>query len=307
MTDASRGGAAGAAPAPSRHEHDVTGDQRSRRGSTAASSTGGRPSPSSAPARSAARPRACGRAREALADRPAALRFRDLEVSVPTLTVLAHRRLRPLPRAQRAARARPLGRRDDQRIARRLPARRAARRELVGDLRALVREVHTPLAVRSSSLLEDALAHPFAGVYATKMIPNNQPDPDDPLPQAGRGDQVRLRLDLLPRGARLHARRPASRRSEEKMAVIVQEVVGAPARRPLLPGHRPAWPARATSTRPGTRGPPDGVVNLALGLGKTIVDGGLSWTYSPAYPRGAAAVQLARATCSSRPRPSSGR
>ena len=46
--------------------------------------------------------------------------------------------------------------------------------ELVGDLRGLIEQVHTPLAIRSSSLLEDALAHPFAGVYATKMIPNNQ-------------------------------------------------------------------------------------------------------------------------------------
>ena len=48
--------------------------------------------------------------------------------------------------------------------------------ELLGDLCALVRQVHTPLAVRSSSLLEDALNQPFAGVYATKMIPNNQHD-----------------------------------------------------------------------------------------------------------------------------------
>ena len=45
----------------------------------------------------------------------------------------------------------------------------------VGDLRALIADVHTPLAIRSSSLLEDALQHPFAGVYATKMIPNNEP------------------------------------------------------------------------------------------------------------------------------------
>jgi phosphoenolpyruvate synthase/pyruvate phosphate dikinase len=50
--------------------------------------------------------------------------------------------------------------------------------DLVGDLRALIEHVHTPLAVRSSSLLEDALLHPFAGVYGTKMIPNNQPDVD---------------------------------------------------------------------------------------------------------------------------------
>jgi hypothetical protein len=49
--------------------------------------------------------------------------------------------------------------------------------ELVGDLRALTEEVRSPLAIRSSSLLEDALFRPFAGVYATKMIPNNQADP----------------------------------------------------------------------------------------------------------------------------------
>lgn len=48
--------------------------------------------------------------------------------------------------------------------------------ELVGDLRALISHVHTPLAIRSSSLLEDAMQEPFAGVYGTKMIPNNQPE-----------------------------------------------------------------------------------------------------------------------------------
>ena len=50
--------------------------------------------------------------------------------------------------------------------------------ELLGDLRALIEQVKTPLAIRSSSLLEDALDRPFAGVYGTKMIPNNQFDPD---------------------------------------------------------------------------------------------------------------------------------
>jgi hypothetical protein len=50
--------------------------------------------------------------------------------------------------------------------------------ELLGDLWDLVRHSHAPLAVRSSSRLEDALQHPFAGVYETKMIPNNQPDPE---------------------------------------------------------------------------------------------------------------------------------
>ena len=50
--------------------------------------------------------------------------------------------------------------------------------EVLGDLRALISEVHVPLAVRSSSMLEDAMFEPFAGIYGTKMTPNNQPDAD---------------------------------------------------------------------------------------------------------------------------------
>ena len=49
---------------------------------------------------------------------------------------------------------------------------------VIGDLRGLIEKIHTPLAIRSSSLLEDAMYQPFAGVYGTKMIPNNQPSPD---------------------------------------------------------------------------------------------------------------------------------
>ena len=48
--------------------------------------------------------------------------------------------------------------------------------EILGDLRALISQVNTPLAVRSSSMLEDAMHEPFAGIYGTKMTPNNQPD-----------------------------------------------------------------------------------------------------------------------------------
>jgi len=50
--------------------------------------------------------------------------------------------------------------------------------DVLGDLRALIENVHSPLAIRSSSLLEDAQHEPFAGIYGTKMIPNNQYDPD---------------------------------------------------------------------------------------------------------------------------------
>ena len=74
----------------------------------------------------------------------------------------------------------------------------------------------TPLAIRSSSLLEDALERPFAGVYATKMIPNNQFDRGHSISPADRGDQVRLRVDILSRSARLHPdNRTRSQRRED--------------------------------------------------------------------------------------------
>ena len=155
--------------------------------------------------------------------------------------------------------------------------------ELLGDLRALVQQVKTPLAVRSSSLLEDALDRPFAGVYATKMIPNNQLDPDIRFRKLVEAIKF-VYASTYFREARDYIRTTGSHPTEEKMAVILQEVVG------LRHGDRfypdlsgvgrsynfyPAPPAR----------PEDGVVNLALGLGKTVVDGGITWTYSPAYPK----------------------
>ena len=152
----------------------------------------------------------------------------------------------------------------------------------VGDLRALISRIHTPLAVRSSSLLEDALKHPFAGVYATKMIPNNQ---------AAIGDRFKKLAEAVKfvwastffRDAKSYMRLIDRPFEEERMAVIVQEVVGERFDErfyPIVSGvirthnHYPIRPAKCE----------DGVVNLALGLGKTIVDGGVTWTYSPRFP-----------------------
>lgn len=155
--------------------------------------------------------------------------------------------------------------------------------EVVGDLRALVREVHTPLAVRSSSLLEDALFRPFAGVYGTKMIPNNQPDADTRFRRLAEAIKF-VWASTYFRAAKDYVRATDQRIEDERMAVIVQEVVG---RRhgdrfyPSLSGV-----ARSYDFYPfGAGEPADGVVNLALGLGKTIVDGGVCWTFSPAHPR----------------------
>ncbi len=155
--------------------------------------------------------------------------------------------------------------------------------ELVGDLRALITQVHTPLAIRSSSLLEDALYEPFAGVYATKMIPNNQFDTDS---------RFRVLVEAIKfvyastffREARNYIRMTKKSITDEKMAVIIQEVVGAKFGDRFYP--QIAGVARSYNFYPsGHAEPRDGVVNLALGLGKTIVDGSKTWCYSPAYPQ----------------------
>ena len=162
---------------------------------------------------------------------------------------------------------------------------------IVGDLRALVESVHQPLAVRSSSLLEDALGRPFAGVYATKMTPNDALDPGTRFQRLTEAIKF-VYASTFFAGARDYLAVTGGAPGE-KMAVVIQEVVG---RRhgarfyPDVSGVARSWNFWAGS---GAR-PEEGVVSLALGLGKTIVDGGLAWSYAPARPRANPPVASAR-------------
>lgn len=155
--------------------------------------------------------------------------------------------------------------------------------EVLGDLRALIENVHTPLAIRSSSLLEDSLIEPFAGVYATKMTPNNQFDSSTRFTKLVEAIKYVYSSTFF-KAARDYLKVTSHISEHEKMAVIVQEVVGkkhGPRFYPELSGV-----ARSYNYYPmGREKREDGVVYLALGLGKTVVEGGISWSYSPAYPK----------------------
>jgi hypothetical protein len=154
--------------------------------------------------------------------------------------------------------------------------------EFVGDLRSLISGVHTPLAVRSSSLLEDALSHPFAGVYETKMIPNNEPGTDSRFNRLVQAVKF-VYASTFFGSARSYMSSVGQDPSREKMAVVVQEVVGTRSDERFYPTI--SGVARSYNYYPtGRAEPDDGVVNLALGLGKQIVDGGISWTYCPRFP-----------------------
>ena len=154
--------------------------------------------------------------------------------------------------------------------------------EYLGDLRDFISQVTSPLAVRSSSLLEDALNHPFAGVYATKMIPNNQPDVDTRFQKLVEAIRF-VYASTYFRSAQSYFQGAKLDHASEKMALIVQEVVGNRHRDLFYP--RMSGVARTFNYYPsGGAKPTDGVVNLALGLGRQIVDGELSWSYAPPLP-----------------------
>ncbi|MEW6073267.1 MAG: PEP/pyruvate-binding domain-containing protein [Planctomycetota bacterium] len=155
--------------------------------------------------------------------------------------------------------------------------------EIAGDLLALVEEVRSPLAVRSSSLLEDALHHPFAGIYETKMTPNNQPSGPERFHRLTEAIKLVYASTLL-RSARSYRTAIGKQATEEKMAVMIQEVVGLPHGERFYPNL--SGVARSFNFYPmGSGRPEQGVVDLALGLGKTIVDGGRTYVYSPGRPK----------------------
>jgi hypothetical protein len=207
--------------------------------------------------------------------------FPYIEVSVPTAAVLTtevfdsfikRNRLEELTQADVP----------DDRIAHlcqhaELPA------EHVGDLRGLISNVHTPLAVRSSSLLEDDLNHPFAGVYGTKMIPNNEIDEDARFTRLDEAVKFVFATTFFAE-ARDYLASIGQPPGSEKMAVIIQEVVGQRSGDRFYPCV--SGVARSHNFYPtGHAKASDGVVTLALGLGKTIADGGLTWSFSPAFPK----------------------
>jgi len=155
--------------------------------------------------------------------------------------------------------------------------------QLVGDLRALSAQVQTPLAIRSSSRLEDAMFEPFASVYATKMIPNNQMSPDSRFKKLVEAVKF-VYASTFFKDAKNYIRATKHTTADEKMAVIIQEVVGVRRGQRFYP--HISGVARSHNFYPlGHSKPSDGIIDLALGLGKAIVDDGIAWSYSPAYPR----------------------
>lgn len=153
---------------------------------------------------------------------------------------------------------------------------------LVRQLEVLLSKTHAPLAARSSSLLEDSLDFPLAGIYKTKMLPNNQPDLAIRLYKLSEAVKY-IYASTFFRTAQCTMRSTARNLGDEQMAVIIQEVVGQYHGERFYPNI--SGVARSFNFYPaGHAKAEDGIVNLALGLGKAIVEGGAVWSFSPHYP-----------------------
>ncbi len=170
---------------------------------------------------------------------------------------------------------------DDQEITRRfLDA--VFPEDLLGDLAAFLHLIRTPLAVRSSSMLEDSQYHPFAGVYQTYMIPNDHPDAFVRLSQLMTTIK-RVYASTFYQPAKDYFKVTDYRLEEEKMSVIIQKMVGKQHGTRFYPDF--AGVAKSYNFYPvPPQKPLDGIVSVALGLGKTIVDGGVTVRFCPKYP-----------------------
>ncbi len=140
----------------------------------------------------------------------------------------------------------------------------------------------TPLAVRSSSLLEDSHYQPFAGVYTTYMIPNNHEDKNIRVLQLEQAVKS-VYASVFYKESKAYITATSNVIDEEKMAVIIQEMGGKKYNEkfyPVLSGI-----ARSVNFYPiEPEKYEDGIAHIAFGLGKTIVDGGTSIRFCPKYP-----------------------
>lgn len=154
---------------------------------------------------------------------------------------------------------------------------------LIRELESYLSQVKYPLSVRSSSLLEDAQFQPYAGLYQTYMIPNNHPEFSTRL------QHLITAIKLVYASTYYEAPKAFSKNisvspQEEAMAVIIQQMTGEeygdyfyPALSGVALSHNfyPVHPMK----------PEDGIAHIALGLGKTVVEGEKSLRFSPKYPK----------------------
>ncbi len=149
-------------------------------------------------------------------------------------------------------------------------------------LRSYIRTVNAPLAIRSSSKLEDSHFQPFAGIYSTYMVPYI--DNEDQMLRMVIKAIKSVYASVFFSASRAYINTSQNLLAEEKMAVIIQKVCGTAEGDYFLPTF--SGVARSINCYPiGDERAEEGVCNVAMGLGKLVVDGGKCLRFSPKYPK----------------------
>ncbi|HIA02661.1 MAG TPA: hypothetical protein EYN06_02545 [Myxococcales bacterium] len=207
-------------------------------------------------------------------------RYPGIKILVPRTTVVCTHEFDRFTH-QHKLRDRVLECKNDQEIANLFLKSRISN-DVHKDLQALLEEVRYPLAVRSSSLLEDSQFQPFAGVYNTYMLPNNDPSMRVRLRQLRRAIKL-VYASTFFAAARAYMHAINRRVEEESMGVLIQRLVGTDFGERFYPTFSGVaqsynfYPIRYMK-------PEDGIAHVALGLGRTVVEGGRALRFSPSHP-----------------------
>ena len=155
--------------------------------------------------------------------------------------------------------------------------------KLIYKLSLFVEKIKYPLAVRSSGLLEDSQTQPFAGIYQTFMLPNNHSDKTMRFKQLTNAIKL-VFASVFQKNARQYIESINFKLEEEKMAVIIEQIVGSRYEDyfyPQISGVAQSYNYYPTSYLKHT----DGIVNLALGMGIAVVEGMRTFKFCPRYPK----------------------
>ena len=172
-----------------------------------------------------------------------------------------------------------------------VPYRQVKERFLAGDLspglrnklRRYLKYSDRPLSVRSSGMFEDSLSQPFAGIYDTFLLPNNHADFNVRLRHLEEAVKL-VYASILSDFARAYFDAISYKTDEEKMAVLIQEVVGARHGRYYYPHF--SGVAQSYNYYPvAYLKPEDGIAVIGIGLGKYVIDGEKAFRFCPHYPR----------------------
>jgi hypothetical protein len=150
------------------------------------------------------------------------------------------------------------------------------------ELKIFLRLINKPLAVRSSSLFEDSMSQPFSGIFGTYLLPNNNSDAEIRLRQLSEAIKL-VFSSIYSKNARTYFEAINYKVEQEKMAIVIQEVVGNRFEDVFYP--HLSGTAQSFNFYPVAHmKPQDGFAVIAVGLGQYVVEGNRAFRFSPAYP-----------------------